>query len=66
VQCNKITQDMWDDYLHVCEERGIGDDTDESLTICMMRRRIELVHSYCMKLQITKLLQVGDRERLQI
>jgi len=28
VQRDKIAQDMWDHYRHVCEERGI--DTDES------------------------------------
>ena len=27
---DKIVQDMWDDDLHVCEEWGTVDDTDES------------------------------------
>ena len=46
VQCDKIAQDMWNDYLRVCEEQGIVDNMDESPTLHMMRRRIELVNSF--------------------
>jgi len=30
VRHDKIAQDMWDNYVRICEERGIGDNSDES------------------------------------
>ena len=28
---DRIAQDMWDDYLRVCEERGIGRESDDGI-----------------------------------